>query len=79
VLQKVAESEYIEVKDNEIDAEIEQMVQNAGENKDEQRKYFNNPDNRDYIKNVITTRKTVQRLTEIAQGKKIEKKIKEAK
>jgi trigger factor len=79
VLQKVAESENIEVKDKEIDSEIELMIQNAGENKDEQRKYFNTPENRDYIKNVIITRKTVQRLTQIVQGKKTENKIKEAK
>jgi trigger factor len=80
VLQKVTEAENIEVKDTELDAEIEQIIQNAGENKDEQRKYFDNLNNKDYIKSVITTRKTVQRLAEIAQNtKKKNIKHKEAK
>jgi len=80
VLQKVAEAENIEVNDAEIDNEIEQMIQDAGDAKNEQKKYFNTPKNRDYIKNAITMRKTVQRLIDIAQGtKKKNTKQKEAK
>lgn len=80
VLQKVARAENIEVKDDEIDAEIEQITQDAGDGKNEQKKYYNSPRNRDYIKNVLTMQKTVQRLVDIAQSTKKENtKQKEAK
>ena len=80
VLQKVAEAENIEVNDAEIDAEIEQITQDAGDGKNEQKKYYNSPKNRDYIKNVLTMQKTVQRLVDIAQGtRKKNTKQKEAK
>ena len=80
VLDKVSEAENIEVSDIEIDSEIERIIQNAGDRKDEQKKYFNTPQNKGYIKRVITTRKTVQRLVDIAQGsKKKNTKQKEAK
>ena len=80
VLQKVAEAENIEVNDAEIDAEIEQIIQDAGDGKNEQKQYYNSPKNRDYIKNVFTMQKTVQRLVDIAQStKKKNTKQKEAK
>ncbi len=68
VLAKVSEAEKIEVNDNEIDAEIESMIQDAGEAKDEQRQYLKSDQNKGYIKRLITTRKTVQRLVDIAKG-----------
>ncbi len=68
VLAKISEAEKIEVNDNEIDAEIENMIQDAGERKDEQRQYLKSAQNRDYIKRLITTRKTVHRLVDIAKG-----------
>jgi len=68
LLQKVAEAEKIEIGDADIDAEIERLLQNAGDKKEEQRQFFNNPQNRGYIKQMLTTKNTVQRLTEIAKG-----------
>jgi len=80
VLQKLAEEEKIEVKDAEIDAEIEQIIQDTGGSKDEQKKYYNLPENRNYIKNLINMRKAFDRLVDIAQGpKKKNTKQKEAK
>ncbi len=80
VLQKLAEEEKIEVKDAEIDAEIEQIIQDTGGSKDEQKKYYNLPENRNYIKNLINMRKAFDRLADIAQGpKKKNTKQKEAK
>ncbi|UCE97901.1 MAG: trigger factor [Dehalococcoidia bacterium] len=80
VLAKVAEAEKIEVNDNEIETEIESMIQDAGERKDEQRQYLKSSQNRDYIKRLITTRKTVHRLVDIAKGnRKKNTKQKEAK
>ena len=81
VLGEVVEAEKIEVSDVEIDAEIEQMTENAGEKKEEQRKFLNAPQPRRRVKQLLTTQKAVQRLVEIARGssKKTKKAKKEAK
>ena len=68
VLEKVSEEEKIEVSDAEIDAEIEEMLKDAGENTDELQKYLNTPQSKESIKQILITRKTVQRLVEIAKG-----------
>jgi len=68
VLGKVAEEEKIEVDESEIDAEIENMLSNAGENKEELRRALNSPRSRESIKQILMTRKTVNRLVEIAKG-----------
>jgi len=67
VLEKVFEEEKIEVSDTEIDAEIEEMLKDAGESKDELQKYLNTPQSKESIKQMLTTRKTIQRLVEIAK------------
>jgi trigger factor len=67
-LEEVAEAEKIEVSDADIDAEIERMVQHAGDKQEEQRQFFNNPQSRGYIKNMLKTQQTIQRLTEIAKS-----------
>jgi len=63
------------------DAEIERMTKNAGPKKEEQQRFFNTPQVREQVKQMLTTRKTVQRLVEIAKGsyRKTQKKGKEAK
>ena len=66
VLQKVAESEYIEVKDNEIDAEIDNMIKGASDEKENLSKFLDTPQGREAIWRSLVTRKTVQRLVEIA-------------
>jgi len=68
VLGKVAEKEKIEVSDAEIDAEIEEMTKNTAENKDELQKYLNTPQSKESIRQILITRKTIQRLVEIAKG-----------
>jgi len=68
VLGKVAEEEKIEVGDAEIDAEIEEMTKNTAENKDELQKYLNTPQSKESIRQILITRKTIQRLVEIAKG-----------
>jgi len=78
VLGKLAETEKIEVNDKEIDNEIETMLQNAAENKEELQKAFNTPPSRDSIRQILLTRKTVDRLVEIAKREK-EKKGKQKK
>ncbi|MFC1984134.1 trigger factor [Chloroflexota bacterium] len=69
MLGKVAEEEKFEVSDSEINAEIENVTKDAGEDKkDELNKYLSAPENRNSIEQVLITRKTVQRLVEIAGG-----------
>jgi trigger factor len=68
VLGKIAEEEKIEVSDTEIEADIEGMVRSATENTDELSKFLNTPQSRESIKRSLLTRKTIQRLVEIARG-----------
>jgi trigger factor len=68
VLGKIAEEEKIEVSDAEISAEIENMVKNATENKDELNKFLSTPPAHKSIEQVLITRKTIQLLVETAKG-----------
>jgi trigger factor len=68
VLGKVAEEEKIEVGESEIDAEIENMLKDTTEKKEELQKIMNTPQYRDSMKQILMTRKTVNRLVEIAKG-----------
>jgi len=70
VLGKIAEEEKIEASGSEIDAEIEQMIKSATENKDELEKALSTPQARESIEQTLIIRKTVQQLVEIAQGSK---------
>ena len=66
-IEIVAEAEKVEVSDSEMDIEIEEMISNATENKEELQKYLNTPQSRESIKQMLLTRKTIQRLVEIAK------------
>lgn len=81
VLGRVAEEEKVEVDDSEIDAEIENMLKSATENKENVQKALNTPQSRESIKQILMTRKTIARLVEIARGPKVSAKVrkKEAK
>ena len=69
VLGKIAEEEKIEVGDAETDTEIENMTKNVDENKkDELKGLLNAPQARESLKQTLMTRKTIQRLVEIAKG-----------
>lgn len=68
VLGRVAEEEKIEVDDAEISAELEKLVQGAAENRGEVEKRLNSPQVRGSMEQLLTTRKTIQRLVEIAGG-----------
>lgn len=77
VLGKIAEEEKIEVSDTETEADIEGVVRSATENKDELNKFLNTPQSRESIKRSLMTRKTIQRLVEIARGSAMNIKTKE--
>ncbi|MDP2917675.1 MAG: trigger factor [Dehalococcoidia bacterium] len=68
VLTKVAEQEKIEVKDEDIKAEIEKMTADMTKNKEEFTNLLNSPQSRISLANMIATRKTIARLVEIASG-----------
>jgi len=68
VLGEIAEKEKVEVNDSEIDTEIESMMKGAGENKERLQQLLNTPQSRESIKQSLITRKTIQRLEEIAGG-----------
>ena len=73
VLGKIAEEEKIEVSDAEIDTEVENMTQSADEDKkDKLQGFLNTPQARESIRQTLMTRKTIQRLVEIAKGSKVE-------
>jgi len=72
VLGKVSDEEKIEVSGPEIDAEIEDMIKGAAEDKrDEFKASLNAPQFRESIGTLLVRRKTVQRLIEIAKDSNI--------
>ena len=72
VLGRVAEEEKVEANDSEIDTEIENIIKDVAENKDKLQKSLNTPQMRESIREVLLTRKTVQRLVEIAKTSTVE-------
>jgi len=70
VLGQFAEEAKIEVTDAEINAELESIVQSAGGDKDEMRKRLDSSQARLSVEQILTTRKAIQQLVEIAGGAK---------
>jgi trigger factor len=68
VLGRVAEEEKIELSPTEIEAGIEEVVQNAGKKSEEWRRIFSSPPGRRWIEQRLLRRKTVDRIVEIAQS-----------
>ena len=79
MLGKVAESEKIEVSPAEIDADIERMLKSAGNNQEALSKSLNTPEVRETIQQRLLTRKTVDRLVEIAKSDETQAKKEESK
>jgi len=76
VLSKVAEAEDIKAETGEIDAEIESMINNSTENKEELKKVMNDPQIRESITQNLLTRKTMEKLAEYTGVQKEAKKTK---
>jgi trigger factor len=68
VLEEVAKTEEIAASDDEINAEIDNLTKDAGESQDELKKMFGQPDSRKQVAQILVTRKTLARLTQIAEG-----------
>ncbi len=69
VLSKIAEQEKIEVTEDEIKNGINNMVRGIGDDKKEEMiKLLDTPQNRQSITQSLKTRKTIERLTDIAKN-----------
>jgi len=69
VLGKIAEAEKIEVSEEDINNGIDNMTRSAGEEKQEElRKMLDTPQTRDSLRLSLKTRKTIERLAEIAKN-----------
>ena len=76
VLGKIAEAEKIEADESEIDAEVERISQGETENREELQKYLNTPQSRESIRELLISRKTMERLVEIGKSSAAVKKKK---
>lgn len=65
-LSRLAEQENVGVRDEEIDAEMERIVASAGDRAEEMRHLFSSPEARAAVERNLLTRKTFDRLVEIA-------------
>ena len=70
VLEKVSSEEKIEVSDGEIEAETKSMIEASTEDKDKLGKLFDTPQAKQSIRRMLLTRKTVEKLVEIAKSSK---------
>jgi trigger factor len=69
VLSKIAETEKIEVTEDEINNGINNMCRGVAEDKQEEmRKMLDTPQNRQSLTQSLKTRKTIERLTDIAKN-----------
>jgi len=74
VLGKIAEEEKIKVSDSEIDAEIKRLTKSDTEKDDELRRYLSTSQSRESIRQMLITRKILERLVEIAKGSAVKTK-----
>ncbi len=70
VLAKIAEEEKVDVTDPDIDGEIETIIKSAAQSKEELEKILNTLSARESLKQTLITRKTVERLVELAKNSK---------
>jgi trigger factor len=69
VLSKISTEEKIEVSETDIENGINNMTRGAAdERQEEMRKLLDTPQNRESIKQSLKTRKTIERLTDIAKN-----------
>jgi len=65
-LTELAEAEQITTENEEVDAEVEKLAGSSGEQAAQMRQLFGSPDGRAAIARSLLTRKTMDRLMEIA-------------
>jgi trigger factor len=65
-LTQLAEKEEIKAETEEVEAEVEKLVASSGQQAEQMRRLFGSPDGRTAIARSLITRKTMDRLAEIA-------------
>ncbi len=78
VLDKIAEEEKIEASHEEIDAEIQLMAASAPSKREVVERMLSDPRAHESVRQMLLTRKTVQRLVDIAKTPRAETQEKEA-
>jgi trigger factor len=68
ILSQVSEDEGVEVSDAEVDAELDRYTADMGENAQRMREMLGSPEGRASIARSLRTRKTFDRLVEIAES-----------
>lgn len=68
VLSEVTEAEHIDVTDAEVEAEISRLASGASSQADEVRRLFANENAKENLRRSLITRKTLERLVEIASA-----------
>ena len=70
VINKITGEEKIEVSEEDIEKRIDEMTQNTQEeNREQLKNMLNNPETRQSIQQTLITRKTLEKLVEIAKTK----------
>lgn len=68
VLSELAEAEHIEVTDADLEAEIERLAAGAGNQAEQFRQLFSAEGTKEGLRRSLRTRKTIERLAQIASG-----------
>ena len=68
VLSEVTKAENITVSAEEVDQEIEEMLKDAGQNKEEMRKYFQENYGRQEIESFLSAKKTIKHLVDTVKA-----------
>jgi trigger factor len=71
LLTQVAENESIDPTDEDVDVEIEEMAVRAGDQGEQVRQLFMSQENRDSVARSIRSRRTVERLVDIAKSEPV--------
>lgn len=66
VLREIAKAKEFAATDEDVDAEVEQMASESGENADQVRELFEDPERRESLRRVLVNRKTLKHIAEIA-------------
>ena len=66
VLRQFAEKEALTVTQDEVDAEIENILKDAGDQQPLFRQWFDSPERKESLENSLMGRKTIDRLVDLA-------------
>jgi len=68
VVREVAKQEGITVSEQEVDEEIESMIKDAGQRKEEMRKYLQESNGRREVESFLHAKKTIKQLVEMVKA-----------